>query len=175
LAKKSNLHQSEAWKLYLDPFATSRTNRTTRCLSEDNTSITCSLADHAECPATFARSRNRTIAWHDDRRLLLGDQLNGVAEILLMIESDIRHHCDAAIPGVHGVKATAESNLNHCPVDARRAKRIEDDPRKQLELRHWANGALHLISGAQRALHRRREREREERLTVDPNAFAIGD
>ena len=103
LTEESNLHQSEAREFHLNPVATARANRTAHRLSEHGTNVACSLADHAQRTAAFTRSGDRAIAWHDDRRLLLGDQLNCVAEILLMIESNIRHHRHAAVPGVHGV------------------------------------------------------------------------
>ena len=103
LTEESNLHQPEAWEFHLNPVATARANRTARRLGEYHPNVACSLADHAQRTAAFARSGDRAVAWHDDRRLLLGDQLNRVAEILLMIESNIRHHRHAAVPGVHGV------------------------------------------------------------------------
>jgi hypothetical protein len=175
LTEKSNLNQSEAREFHLNPVATARANRTAHRLRERGTNVACSLADHTQRTAAFTRSGDRAIAWHDDRRLLRGDQLNCVAEILLMIESNVRHHRHAAIPGVHGVQATAESNFNHRPINASSTKPIKDDPRKQFKLRYGANGALHLISGAKRALYRRRKREWGERLAVDPDAFAVRD
>ena len=103
LTEESNLHQSEAREFHLNPVATARANRTAHRLRERGTNVACSLADHTQRTAAFTRSGDRAIAWHDDRRLLRGDQLDCVAEIHLMIEPNIRHHRHAAIPGVHGV------------------------------------------------------------------------
>ena len=43
------------------------------------------MANHIKRAAPFARANHGTVATHDDRRLLFGDRLNRVAQVLLMI------------------------------------------------------------------------------------------
>jgi hypothetical protein len=43
------------------------------------------MANHIKGAASFARPNHGTVAAHDDRGLLFGDRLNGVAKILLVV------------------------------------------------------------------------------------------
>ena len=70
------------------------------------------MADHVQGTAALSRSDHRAIAAHDDCRLLFSDRLNGVAKVLLMIESNVGHHRNAAIPRMCGIKSAPETNLD---------------------------------------------------------------
>jgi len=52
---------------------------------EGRTNALGTMANHIERAASFARPNNSTVPAHDNRRLLFGDRLNGVPQILLMV------------------------------------------------------------------------------------------
>ena len=59
-----------------------------------------------------------------------------------MVETDVGDHGDAAVPCVHRVESTAESDLHHGAIDAGRVKAVEDHAGEQLELGHRSHARL---------------------------------
>jgi hypothetical protein len=169
------VHPPKAREIHVDPITSTRANRTVRGFGERRSDIMRSLANHTQRATTLARTGHRAVAWRNDRRLLPGDQFNGVAEVLLVVKPNIGHHRHAAIPGVHGVKATTQPDLNHRTINAGTAKPIKDNPCKELKLRHGANRALNLVSSIERAIYGSRKLKWGEWLPVDADSLSIRD
>ena len=76
--------------------------------------------------------------WHArfrDPRLLRGDLLHRVAEILLVIERDVRHRAHERRDHVGAVEPAAEADLDHGDVHLARREVRERDRRRRLEER----------------------------------------
>src|SRR5260370_40098961 len=69
----------------------------------------------------------------DDRGFLMGDLLDGVAEVFLMVQIDVRDDGDAKIQGVGRIAPPTESDFPDQSVNPRREVR-ERHPREHLEL-----------------------------------------
>ena len=133
------------------------------------------MANHIECAASFARTDDGTITAHDDGRLLFGDRLNGVAQVLLVIQADIRHDGNSAIPRMRGVKSSAKADLNNRGSDLFLTERFEDCADEDLKLRRWPDPLLDLVGGIKGARNRLGEREWGEWLSVDLHPLAVAD
>jgi hypothetical protein len=84
-AEQANTHRTAPPKLYLNAVAAERTYGASTCNREWRTDALGAMANHIKRATSFARPNYGTVSAHDDRRLLFGDRLNGVAKILLMI------------------------------------------------------------------------------------------
>ena len=94
----------------------------------------------ASCPSTNDCQRLATctghgpIAAHDDRRLLTSNQRDRWAKAIHVVQVHVRHHGDAAVPGVSRVEPAAEPDLHQRDVDADLPKPAEDHRGEELEL-----------------------------------------
>ena len=92
-----------------------------------------------------------------------------------MVEGDVRHRGDAAVPRMCRVETPAQADLDERHVDAGLREMAEDDRREQLELGGFAVAPRDRIGDGQDRLGVAREVGHRDRLTVDLDALAIGD
>ena len=92
-----------------------------------------------------------------------------------MIQSDIRHDGNSAIPRMCCIKPSAKAYLNNRGGDPFLTERFEDCADENLKLRRWPDALLDLVGGIQGARNRLGEREWGERLSVDLHPLAIAD
>ena len=131
------------------------------------------MSQHVERPAAKRCTGDGTIAANDDRRLLSGDCLDRVSEIALMIESNVGDHGDAAVPRVHCVEPSTESDLDHRCLHLLFAQGFEYGTDQQLELRGGTDARFDAIRRLERTIDCARELEGADRSAVDLESFAI--
>ena len=81
-----------------------------------------------------ARAGHGQVAALDDRRLLVGDLRDRVAQPVHVVEIDVGHDRHAAVPGMGRIEPPAETDLDHREIRADLGEAREDDGGQQLEL-----------------------------------------
>ena len=100
------------------------------------------------------RTRDRDVAAFDDGGLLAGDGRDRGAQLVGVIEIDVRHHGDAAVPGMGRVEAAAQAHLHERQVELRLREMAEDGSREELELGRVAVASCHPVRHGQDRLRR---------------------
>ena len=119
-------------------------------------------------------SRQRDIALFDDRHLLARDLGDGVAEVLLVVEVDVRDDRDSEVERVGRVEPAAETDLAHQDVGPR--GEIRDRHRGQhLELRRRTLLGGDRVEGRHQLLERPREVALADGAPIDFDALGVGD
>jgi hypothetical protein len=133
------------------------------------------MTNHVKGTAPLTCANHGTVAAHNDRGLLFRNFLNRVAQVLLMVQTNVGYHGNAAIPRVGRIKSPTETDLNDCGRDLFLAEGLKDCTDEDLKLCGWTNALFNLVGGIKGTRHRLGEGEWGERLPVDLDALSIAD
>src|SRR5205814_5276894 len=103
------------------------------------------------------RARDYDAIRLEDARLFCRDCLEGRAEILGVVEGDVRDHADAEVEDIGGVESPAQAHLADEQVDAGARKVKERRAGEDLELGGRAELRCNLINGGLQLRQQRRE------------------
>jgi hypothetical protein len=172
-SEQTNVHRPATLKLYLYAITSKRTNCASTSNREWRANALRTMAYHIQGTTALARANHCTISAHDDRRFLFGNRLDGVAQVLLMVQAHIRHDRNTAIPGMRRIEPAAKPNLNDRRSDLSLVQRRKDGADEDLELGRWPDARLNLVGGIEGARNRLRKRQRGEWLSVDLHSLAV--
>ena len=110
-----------------------------------------------------------------DASLFGRDRLERRAEVLRVVERDVRDDADSQIEHVGRVQASTEAHLADQQVDAGAGEVVERSAGEDLELRRWAELGRNLINGGLQLREQRSKVILRNRSLVDLDALGVGD
>ena len=156
----------------IDPVAVPAQQRRRPDLGQGHAEASRAPADDRQ-PVTVGAGDGQVAAL-DDRGLLARDLGDRVAESVHVVEVDVGHDGDPAVPGVRRVEPPAEPDLDERDVGPDLGEPGEDDRGQQLELGRLAVAARDPIGRVEHATDQPGKVVGGDRPPVDADPLAIG-